>query len=81
MILGGDFNTWSDSRSQALRKAMSNAGLIEVSFDPDNRSRFMDGEVLDHIYYRGLELKKAEAPTSDASDHNPLFASFALIKR
>lgn len=58
MILGGDFNTWSDSRSQALRKAMSNAGLIEVSFDPDNRSRFMDGEVLDHIYYRGLELKK-----------------------
>ncbi|GAM69091.1 hypothetical protein JCM19236_5404 [Vibrio sp. JCM 19236] len=58
MILGGDFNTWSDSRSQALRKAMNNAGLIEVSFEPDNRSRFMDGEVLDHIYYRGLELKK-----------------------
>lgn len=81
VILAGDFNTWSEKRLNAVSGAMKSAGLREVHFEPDNRSRFMDGQVLDHIYYRGLGLEKAEAPTSDASDHNPLLASFRLIKR
>ncbi|GEA59522.1 endonuclease/exonuclease/phosphatase family protein [Vibrio comitans] len=83
VILGGDFNTWSDARLEQLTQIMSSANLEEVVFEPDQRTEFMGGHVLDHIYYRGLNLKKAEAPTSDASDHNPMLASFSIaeIKR
>jgi endonuclease/exonuclease/phosphatase (EEP) superfamily protein YafD len=78
VILGGDFNTWSDARENELRSIMSSAGLIEVDFNPDNRSEFVTGHVLDHLFYRGLSVVKAEAPISDASDHNPLIVSFRL---
>ncbi|WP_261815752.1 endonuclease/exonuclease/phosphatase family protein [Vibrio gallicus] len=80
VILGGDFNSWNSERLQALRQAMVSAGLSEVVYTPDRRTRFLDGQVLDHIFYRGLKLDKAEASTSDASDHNPLTAKFSLIE-
>ncbi len=36
------------------------------------------GKPLDHLYYRDLRLVRAEAPKTDASDHNPIIASFRL---
>lgn len=78
VILGGDFNTWSDSRESELKKIMTGAGLVEVEYREDNRTEFITGHVLDHLFYRGLSLIMAEAPISDASDHNPLVASFKL---
>lgn len=58
---------------------LASIGLQEVAFDPDHRTTFITGLPLDHVFYRGLVLKKAEAPKSDASDHNPLLVSFQLI--
>ncbi|CAM4010092.1 endonuclease/exonuclease/phosphatase family protein [Vibrio neonatus] len=79
VIFGGDFNTWSDERMQKLSQIMATAHFKEAVFPSGQRSEFMNGHVLDHIYYRDLQLITAEAPTSDASDHNPLLASFTLI--
>ncbi|MBL4830148.1 MAG: endonuclease/exonuclease/phosphatase family protein [Aliivibrio sp.] len=79
MIVAGDFNSWSESRLQQLKSKMSLLGLIDVQFTPDYRRRFvLNNMALDHVFYRGLTLKKAEAPLSDASDHNPMSVVFGI---
>ena len=78
IIVAGDFNSWSESRLQVMKKALDRVGLLEAAYDIDNRTQFITGLPLDHIFYRGLELIKAEAPISSASDHNPILVSFKL---
>ncbi|MBF8999400.1 MULTISPECIES: endonuclease/exonuclease/phosphatase family protein [Vibrio] len=78
IILAGDFNSWSSRRMHILTQAFHKIGLEEVSFSPDNRVTFFNGLALDHVFYRGLDLVNAEAPKSDASDHNPLQVAFRL---
>ncbi|GLT17263.1 UPF0294 protein [Vibrio zhanjiangensis] len=79
IIVGGDFNSWSATRLAIIEQALSPLGLKEVDYSPDNRSQFVTGYALDHIFYRGLDLIRAGAPTSDASDHNPIEVVFKLI--
>lgn len=79
-IVAGDFNSWSEARLELLSTELESIGLQEVVFAPDNRTTFINGLALDHVFYRGLKLKKAEAPQSDASDHNPLLVSFQLLE-
>ncbi|MDH5878301.1 endonuclease/exonuclease/phosphatase family protein [Vibrio cyclitrophicus] len=76
VIFAGDFNSWSEARFAVLKEALEKVGLTEVVFDPDNRTQFMTGLVLDHVFYRGLEVEKAKAPITDASDHNPMRVTF-----
>ncbi|MEZ9633108.1 endonuclease/exonuclease/phosphatase family protein [Vibrio cyclitrophicus] len=76
VIFAGDFNSWSEARFTVLKEALEKVGLTEVVFDPDNRTQFMTGLVLDHVFYRGLEVEKAKAPITDASDHNPMRVTF-----
>ncbi|WP_159738126.1 endonuclease/exonuclease/phosphatase family protein [Vibrio atypicus] len=78
IIVAGDFNSWSDARLRVMRSALNRVGLQEASYQPDNRTQFITGLPLDHIFYRGLTLETAKAPISDASDHNPIVASFTL---
>ncbi|EHK9548079.1 endonuclease/exonuclease/phosphatase family protein [Vibrio alginolyticus] len=78
ILFAGDFNSWSKSRVNAMRQALKAADLQEVTFLPDHRVQFITGLPLDHVFYRGLALKYAKAPQSDASDHNPLLLSFTL---
>ncbi|MEZ8193555.1 endonuclease/exonuclease/phosphatase family protein [Vibrio cortegadensis] len=80
LIVAGDFNSWSDARVQAMKNSLRELGVQEVHFNPDNRTQFVTGLTLDHIFYRGLELKNAKAPMTDASDHNPLQVSFKLVE-
>lgn len=77
-IVAGDFNTWSEERLNAMKVRFATIGLTEVVFSPDHRTRFITGLPLDHVFYKGLTLKKAEAPQTDASDHSPLLVSFTL---
>lgn len=79
VIVAGDFNSWSEARIALLRTNLQSIGLQDVAFEPDNRVRFINGLALDHVFYRGLQLEKAEAPLSDASDHNPLLVRFQLV--
>ncbi|MDD9196229.1 endonuclease/exonuclease/phosphatase family protein [Aliivibrio sp. S3MY1] len=81
LIVAGDFNTWSDARLTELTKQVQLLGLQEVVFIPDERMRFITGLPLDHIFYRGLEIKEAHSIKSNASDHNPLLVSFSLKKQ
>ncbi|WP_441257089.1 endonuclease/exonuclease/phosphatase family protein [Vibrio sp. Vf1514] len=78
ILVAGDFNSWSEKRTQVLRDALSALGMQEAMFSPDNRARFINGLPLDHVFYKQLTLKKAKAPESDASDHNPLLLEFSL---
>ncbi|PFG55592.1 endonuclease/exonuclease/phosphatase (EEP) superfamily protein YafD [Vibrio sp. ES.051] len=78
VLFAGDFNSWSESRVDAMSKVLKAASLKEVTFSPDHRTQFITGLPLDHVFYRGLTLKYAKAPQSDASDHNPLLMSFDL---
>ncbi len=61
-----------------IKQEISGLGLKEAEFSPDHRTEFLTGLVLDHVFYRGLTLEKAEAPSSGASDHNPLLVEFSL---
>lgn len=78
IVFAGDFNSWSEYRLEAMKQALRKAKLQEVMFTPDHRTTFLTGQRLDHVFYRGLVLKNAKAPQSDASDHNPLLVSFVL---
>ncbi len=78
MIFAGDFNTWSKARQDMIDTMMAGLGLAEVSYLHDIRRRFLARLPLDHIYYRGLNLKKAEVLDTSASDHNPLLVDFSL---
>lgn len=77
VILAGDFNTWSSKRLHILNRTVSSLELKPVTFTNENRTKFM-GEIVDHIYYRGLELVDAESISVEVSDHNPLLATFSL---
>ena len=76
VILGGDFNTWSDKRAFWLNKLVGELGLQEAIPVPDLRHTAF-GRPLDHLYYRNLDLVEVSSPATDASDHNPILARFA----
>jgi len=74
-ILSGDFNTWSDKRLMAIEQPLQALGFSEVKFEPDHRlTRF--NLPLDHIYFRGLTVIKAQSLTTTASDHTPQLVTF-----
>lgn len=77
VIVAGDFNAWSRARMHQLQIFQRRLKLQEVTFDPDHRSTVF-GRHLDFIFYRGLELKKAQVIETEASDHNPLKAEFSF---
>ncbi len=78
IIVAGDFNSWSEERFEVMSKELAKLGLQEVDYLPDGRTQFITGLPLDHVFYRDLVAKKAEATISDASDHNPILVSFVL---
>ncbi|MBD1575064.1 MULTISPECIES: endonuclease/exonuclease/phosphatase family protein [Vibrio] len=78
LIIAGDFNTWSETRTKEVRAKMAQLGMHEVHFSVDNRRRFINGLVFDHVFYRDLELNSAMSPKTTASDHNPMLVKFTL---
>ncbi|GHA63233.1 endonuclease/exonuclease/phosphatase family protein [Photobacterium aphoticum] len=77
IILAGDFNTWRQGRMDVVSQFAKSLGLVDVQLREDQRIKVF-GKPLDHLYYRELQLVKAEAPLTDASDHNPIIAQFKL---
>lgn len=78
IIVAGDFNSWSEQRLTVMKEVLAQVGVKEVTYQLDHRKLFINGLPLDHLFYRGLTLEKAEAPISDASDHNPIEVYFRL---
>ncbi|WP_038219105.1 endonuclease/exonuclease/phosphatase family protein [Vibrio sp. N418] len=79
VIVAGDFNSWSEQRLAVMKGVLAQVGVQEVDYQLDHRKQFINGLPLDHLFYRGLTLEKAEAPISDASDHNPIEVYFRLL--
>ncbi len=71
VILGGDFNTWSDERHEVLLGVAQRLNLTPVLLKPDGRRRHF-GQLLDHLFVRGLSVQKASSPEVKSSDHNPI---------
>jgi endonuclease/exonuclease/phosphatase (EEP) superfamily protein YafD len=68
VIWVGDFNTWSSTRQDYLKKVTAAVGLKEVVFGNDPRKM-----VLDHIFLRGCSQLGAEVHSEiPTSDHFPL---------
>ncbi len=77
VLLGGDFNSWSSKRRRLLQCTAKTAGLSEVAFEPDARTRFW-GRPVDYLFVRGLKVLAAGVRVTDASDHNPLLARLEI---
>lgn len=77
VILGGDFNAWSQKRRNLLEDMAHAARLTEVAFVPDTRTRCL-GRKVDYLFTRGLQTLAAGVRETDASDHNPLLARLRL---
>lgn len=78
VILAGDFNTWNPKRRGIVFSAIQNHSLLRVPVGAPQWRHL--GQVLDHVFYRGVTLKKAEAMlTVRSSDHIPLRVEFEQI--
>jgi len=78
IIFSGDFNSWSAQRLAAVAPLFE-AGFSEVLFDTDQRVTIF-GRPLDHIYFRGLKVQKAQSIATKSSDHSPQRVTFALAE-
>ena len=77
MIIGGDFNNWSTKRVKVLEGFQKKLSLEKADVDEYHHIKHIFSKPLDHIFYRGVKLLKAEAiDTKRISDHNPIFATF-----
>ncbi|QTA88486.1 Endonuclease/exonuclease/phosphatase family protein [Desulfonema magnum] len=78
MILAGDFNTWKKKRLRLLMAMTGRLGLNAIHFTPDYR-KTMFGYPLDHIFFKGLRVRKYSVLRNIASsDHKPMVAEFVL---
>ncbi|MFD2180335.1 endonuclease/exonuclease/phosphatase family protein [Veronia pacifica] len=79
IIIAGDFNSWSISRTRIMNEKMGSLGLKQVGFEPENDHRLrVFGFPLDHIYYRGLLLDGADVVETHTSDHSPMVVRFRI---
>jgi endonuclease/exonuclease/phosphatase (EEP) superfamily protein YafD len=78
LILAGDFNTWSEARLTVLQQKTKALGMLPVTFEGQQPAYHM-GQVVDHIYYRGLVALGSEVTPVLSSDHYPLTVRFRLI--
>ncbi|MFC3393554.1 endonuclease/exonuclease/phosphatase family protein [Brenneria rubrifaciens] len=77
VIMAGDFNAWSQPRSNALYRFAKRMTLQEVGFVDDHRRKAF-GRPLDFVFYRELDVVQSSILVTQASDHNPLLVEFQL---
>jgi len=78
IVLAGDFNDWTEGRSQIVARLAEALSLTVLPFEQeDSRTRFF-GDPVDHIFYRGLEPVQFDVHAVSSSDHNPISVAFRL---
>jgi len=78
MILGGDFNTWTDGRLAVVLETAAALHLTAIPFVDDRRTLFF-GHQLDHLLVRGLDVVQADVIAVESSDHNPVMATLRCV--
>jgi endonuclease/exonuclease/phosphatase (EEP) superfamily protein YafD len=78
VILAGDFNCWNAARHNFLFERIKDEGLTSVELDREPRWQHLNSH-LDHIFYRDLQLIKAQTLSFiNSSDHYPIVAEFRV---
>jgi endonuclease/exonuclease/phosphatase (EEP) superfamily protein YafD len=77
IIFSGDLNTWRNKRMQIVDEFADSLGLEAIAFGDDHRVKIF-GNVLDHIYVRGLSTVYSSTEAVTTSDHNPMSATFSM---
>lgn len=77
-IFAGDFNTRNDDRMKGVSQRMRKIGMVPTSFNPDHRMKKSDIP-LDHVFYRGLQVRSSGVPVVGGSDHAPMVVEFSVI--
>lgn len=82
IVFAGDFNSRTTKRLQETRQMLSRLGFSEMSFRNDERMRgALGGEVLDHVFYRGLEIIDSEVLGHlESSDHKAMSFEARLVE-
>ncbi len=80
MIVGGDFNNWTQKRIKALDAFQHALSLERAELHEKHHIKHIFAKPLDHLFYRELTLIQAKAiDTQKISDHNPIYATFSCI--
>lgn len=77
IIVAGDFNNWSDARTSVLQKVVEALQLESIPYQNHNQTRIF-GHVIDHVYYRGLDILEQRNYEMTSSDHNPIEVVFRV---
>lgn len=78
VIIAGDFNTFSLSKTKFVNLLVKKHKLKEVEFLNDKRKKFR-AFPLDHIYVRGFNVVESQVEDSSlSSDHNALWTRLKL---
>jgi len=75
IVLAGDFNNWSDKRTQVLLDMMQRLSLEQLPYKNHNRTLVL-GNAIDHVFYRGLTAVSHQTHHVTSSDHNPITVTF-----
>jgi endonuclease/exonuclease/phosphatase (EEP) superfamily protein YafD len=77
MIVAGDFNSWSQSRTRVLDQVLvETRSMRKVKFN-GRSPRAIWGLTIDHVYYRGLTVVAGRVLETNTSDHDPIWVQFA----
>jgi endonuclease/exonuclease/phosphatase (EEP) superfamily protein YafD len=77
VIVAGDFNNWSQARSEILDETLVETGLLRKVALNGMNPRTILGRTVDHVYYRGLTVVAGRVFETDTSDHDPIWVQFA----
>ena len=77
ILLGGDLNTWSQARRDAVERTARRLNLVEIAFAEDGRTLFLGNQV-DHLLVRGFVVATSRTTAVTSSDHNPAGAVLRL---
>ncbi|MDH5766793.1 MAG: endonuclease/exonuclease/phosphatase family protein [Gammaproteobacteria bacterium] len=78
VIVAGDFNNWNDARNEIINTMMETLTLQSVGYKNHKRITVF-GNVIDHVFYRGLELIEENTVEVTSSDHNPIRVVFRAL--
>ncbi|WP_455202755.1 endonuclease/exonuclease/phosphatase family protein [Kaarinaea lacus] len=77
IVLAGDFNNWSDKRTQVLLDMMKRLSLEQLPYNNHNRT-IVFGNAIDHVFFRGLTAVTHQTHHVTSSDHNPITVTFKV---
>jgi len=72
VVFAGDFNTWTNKKIKIMKTHLGEAGLAEVLFNPDTRTKVM-GHFIDYVWVKDLSVNSSRVYSDlKSSDHKAI---------